>query len=166
MPARTKMSSKSKSNSTTNLNTKTDVVVDENVNETAPAPLKGVAASFEQRLRMLKFDLRKTETPVNKDEMFKMISDANALRGNSTRKTLRDPNTKKRPPTAYFLFSNDVRPIIQKKKPELKMTDISKVIGQQWRNLNDSQKKKYIDKAAKLKAEFDKNNAETEETDE
>jgi hypothetical protein len=43
----------------------------------------------------------------------------------------------------YITFSNKHRPILKKKHPDWKVTDISKELGKMWRNLSESQKKKY-----------------------
>jgi len=122
--------------------------------------LKGVAADFEKRLRMLEHDLKKSESPATKDEMIALLRKANRHRGNRTGKRLKDGNSTPKPPSAYLIYSNAVRSDVQKKNPNLKMTDISKVIGQQWRGLTDAQRQPHVDKAAKLKEEYTKNKAE------
>jgi hypothetical protein len=66
-----------------------------------------------------------------------------------------DSGKAKRPPSAYLLFSMEKRPELQAANPNLKLPDISKKLGAQWKALSDSEKKPYEDKAAKQKAAYD-----------
>ena len=62
-------------------------------------------------------------------------------------------NDLKRPLTAYMLFNNFRRPVLQKDHPgkspafalsfaaDFSLTDLSKLIGQEWKNLNEDQRK-------------------------
>jgi len=61
-------------------------------------------------------------------------------------------NEVKRPLTAYMLFNNYRRPILRSEHPgkfqilikpflDLSLPDLSKLIGQEWAQLNESQKK-------------------------
>lgn len=71
----------------------------------------------------------------------------------------KDPNAPKRPPTAYLLFSNAVR---NKVKAELEsggekvsLPEVSKETGERWRKLSAKEKKKYEDQHAKLMEPFE-----------
>jgi hypothetical protein len=55
--------------------------------------------------------------------------------------------TPKPPDSAYILFARDNRPHIIKDNPHMTFCDIGKTLGQQWRNLNDSDKQVYCEKA-------------------
>eukprot|EP01084_Bolivina_argentea_P288623 495421_1 len=61
----------------------------------------------------------------------------------------KDTNAPKRPQSSYFLFMNEIRPILRKKHPNKSMADISKLISVEWKKLKD--KTKYIEKAAEVK---------------
>eukprot|EP01083_Nonionella_stella_P080763 222056_1 len=61
----------------------------------------------------------------------------------------KDINAPKRPQSSYFLFMNERRPILRKKHSGKSMTDVSKLISVEWKKIDD--KKKYVEKAAKLK---------------
>jgi len=58
----------------------------------------------------------------------------------------------KRPKNAYMLFCDDNRKELHDKG--LKMTEISKKLGQRWKNLTDEQKLPYIEKHNELVQEF------------
>merc|ERR1719352_1138343 len=72
------------------------------------------------------------------------------------KKKAKDPNKPKRAMVAFMYFSIDQRPEVQKRQPELKIADVSKVLGQRWRNMTDSQKSKYDAKAAADKKRYEK----------
>ena len=61
----------------------------------------------------------------------------------------------KRSPTAFFLFAKDRRPAIKQDQPDAKVTDVAKILGQEWRNLADSSKVKYQTEAQRLKKIYD-----------
>lgn len=58
---------------------------------------------------------------------------------NATRKM----NGGKRKLTGYMKFAQEVRPRIMKESPGMKIPDIGRAIGAQWRALSDSEKAKY-----------------------
>jgi len=66
----------------------------------------------------------------------------------------KDPKAPKKPLTAYLLFSNSVRAQSRTENPELKMTQIAKVIGQKWKALTDEERQKWMDLAVKEKEEY------------
>jgi hypothetical protein len=61
----------------------------------------------------------------------------------------------KRPPSAYLLYSMDKRPELQAANPSLKLPDISKKLGAQWKALSASEKRPYEEKAQKQKAAYE-----------
>merc|ERR1712242_356192 len=78
----------------------------------------------------------------------------------------KDPNAPKKALTAYLLFSSSVRAQSRTENPEMKMTEIAKVIGNKWKALSEEEQKKWTDLAAKQKedykitiAEYQKNRA-------
>ena len=60
----------------------------------------------------------------------------------------------KKPLSAYMLFNQARNPVIKKENPEMKLVEISKVIGQEWGHLSDSQKAHYIKKAEEAKLDY------------
>merc|ERR1711959_130011 len=59
------------------------------------------------------------------------------------KKKAKDPNKPKRAMVAFMYFSIDQRPEVPKRQPELKIADVSKVLGERWRNMSAAQKAKY-----------------------
>jgi hypothetical protein len=80
--------------------------------------------------------------------------------GNKTEKRTRpqkekDPNAPKRPSNAYFLYCADHRDAMMKKHPELKIGQISKKLGVEWKELDSQTKKVYQNKFENAKKEYD-----------
>merc|ERR1712072_1211253 len=72
------------------------------------------------------------------------------------KKKAKDPNKPKRAMVAFMYFSIDQRPVMQRRQPELKIADVSKVLGERWRNMSAAQKAKYDAKAAADKKRYEK----------
>jgi len=60
----------------------------------------------------------------------------------------------KRPMNSFMLFSNEMRPILQSIHPDSTNNDISKLLGNIWKSMSADLKRPYMDRAAKIKAEF------------
>ncbi|XP_057775591.1 high mobility group B protein 7-like [Salvia miltiorrhiza] len=72
-------------------------------------------------------------------------------------KKAKNPNAKKRPPTAFFLFMDDFRKSFKEANPGCKsVATVAKEGGEKWKSLSDDEKKVYTDRAAELKAEYQK----------
>lgn len=85
-----------------------------------------------------------------------------------TEKKGKNPNAMKRPLTAFFLFMDDFRKTYKEENPDSKGgKEVAKEGGEKWKSMTDEEKKPYQDKAAELKAEYEKalesNNAEDED---
>merc|ERR1712228_1165772 len=76
------------------------------------------------------------------------------VRTKSYGKKPKDPNKPKGAMTSYMLFTNEVRDKFRAENPGKRITEISKLIGAEWRSLSDEEKKKYAEKSKKLKAEY------------
>ena len=81
----------------------------------------------------------------------------------SKAKKKKDPNLPKRATSAFMFYSAKIRPIIKEENPDIKFTEMGKVIGEKWRELSAEDKKefevmankdkqRYSDEMAKYKA--------------
>jgi upstream-binding transcription factor len=75
-------------------------------------------------------------------------------------------NGPKRPLSAYLLFCKEKREQVKTDHPEMKSKDIMKKLGEMWSELKEKEKKKYTEKAEKLKAEFESEKKKVEEVEE
>eukprot|EP00960_Hanusia_phi_P047941 758684-Hanusia_phi.AAC.1 len=98
------------------------------------------------------------------DDQYKVMSKAKDSEPTSCHMNcyVQDIQAPKRALSAYMLFANEVRADVVKKNPEMKMTEISKIIGDKWKALSADGKKKFENEAAKLKTEYEKEKAEYE----
>eukprot|EP01083_Nonionella_stella_P228433 809552_1 len=53
------------------------------------------------------------------------------------------PKGPKRPLSSFFRYSGDRRHVVKEDNPELKFTEIQKIIGEEWKKINKKDKKKY-----------------------
>lgn len=67
----------------------------------------------------------------------------------------KDPNAPKRASSAYLFYVNAKRDKARKDHPDLKMTEITSLLAEQWKGLSDREKKPYDDMAAKDKIRYD-----------
>ncbi|CCM04137.1 uncharacterized protein FIBRA_06299 [Fibroporia radiculosa] len=75
-------------------------------------------------------------------------------------KAKKDPKAPKRALSAYMFFSQDWRERIKAENPDAGFGEIGKLLGAKWKELDESEKKPYIEQAAR-----DKARAEKEKTD-
>lgn len=62
----------------------------------------------------------------------------------------------KRAPTSYLIYCKEKRPEVVKNKPELKATEILKVLGEMWREVPEEEKEKYRALSQQAKDELEK----------
>mgnify|MGYP003961876971 CR=1 FL=1 len=74
-------------------------------------------------------------------------------------KKVKDPNAPKRGKSSFMCFSVVARPKLAKESPNLAFGEYGKLIGAQWRELSDDDKKPYEKEAAKDKARYEKEKA-------
>ncbi|CAI2367848.1 unnamed protein product [Moneuplotes crassus] len=55
-------------------------------------------------------------------------------------KAEKDPNAPKKPLTAFMLYTNKRREEVMKENPGLKITEISSIIGREWKELTEEEK--------------------------
>ncbi|KAH0579835.1 hypothetical protein H2248_002664 [Termitomyces sp. 'cryptogamus'] len=72
-------------------------------------------------------------------------------------KAKKDPKAPKRALSAYMFFSQDWRERIKAENPDAGFGEVGKLLGAKWKELDDEEKKPYIEQAAK-----DKTRAEEE----
>jgi len=79
---------------------------------------------------------------------------------NKSKKKVKDPDAPKRPLSNYMYFTQDKRAEIVKNNPNASVTDVSKILGEEWSKLNKGKggkkgTKKFDESAAKDKARYD-----------
>ncbi|WFD35550.1 Non-histone chromosomal protein 6 [Malassezia cuniculi] len=67
-------------------------------------------------------------------------------------KSKKDPAAPKRPLSAYMFFSQDWRERIKAENPDAGFGDVGRLLGTKWKEMNDDEKKPYLDMAEKDKA--------------
>mgnify|MGYP002883919075 CR=1 FL=1 len=90
-----------------------------------------------------------------------------ALKRFKGKKKEKDPNAPKRAKTAYFFFMEEIRESVKSENPGMKLGEQMKEIGQQWRDLSESKKRKYTDLAEADKKRYaeEMGQVKTEESD-
>jgi high mobility group protein B3 len=58
----------------------------------------------------------------------------------------KDPSAPKRPMSAFLYFSQDRRRQIKDANPSLRNTEVSRILGELWRNASDEEKKPHVDR--------------------
>ena len=58
----------------------------------------------------------------------------------------KDPSAPKRPMSAFLYFSQGKRTLLKKEHPEMKNTEVSRLLGEMWRNAHESEKRPHIEK--------------------
>jgi hypothetical protein len=69
-------------------------------------------------------------------------------------KRLKDENAPKRAKSGYMFYCDSARPEAREANPDMKMTEISKVLGAGWQALSDEEKAPFIKKADKDKKRY------------
>merc|ERR1719334_2520502 len=93
---------------------------------------------------------------------FQKLKDENYLMKVKKAKKPKDKNAPKKPLTGFFLFNKDFR----KSHPQLKLTEMTKAAGLEWKALDEGKRKKYLDKAAKAKVRYQKDLAKYKKSNE
>jgi len=86
---------------------------------------------------------------------------ATGLKKMRKKKKPKDKNAPKRPLSGFFRFTKEFR----KAHPELKLTEVTKGSGAQWKGMDDAQKKKYMEPAAHATAKYQKELAKYKKSD-
>ena len=91
------------------------------------------------------------KTPIGKKRKLKEVSGASELQTSTApnneseaKRTPRDPSLPKRPHNAFFYFSQERRPAMQKEFPTLTKKEIAALLSQKWAELPPGEKAFYI----------------------
>ena len=90
--------------------------------------------------------------PPGHDARGVLIEDARPRKRN--KRGPKDPAAPKRASGAYVFFTNEMRPKVMVEYPGIKFVELGKVLGERWRALTPTQKKKYENMAANDKVRF------------
>mmetsp|Transcript_14783 Transcript_14783/g.35250 ORF Transcript_14783/g.35250 Transcript_14783/m.35250 type:complete len:104 (-) Transcript_14783:261-572(-) len=73
-------------------------------------------------------------------------------------KKVKDKDAPKKGRSAYIFFTMDRREELVAENPDLKgsVTEVSKILGAEWKKMTDKQKKPYEDQAKKDKERYEK----------
>lgn len=74
-----------------------------------------------------------------------------------------DPNAPVKPPSAYVMFSNDIRSEL--KKENYKFTDLAKIIGDRWKNIPLEDKERYEKIASAAREDYLKKTSDYQRTE-
>ena len=77
-------------------------------------------------------------------------------------KKMKNPNAPKRALSAWIIYTNEQRPKFKANNPEKSTTELTTLMSQEWRNMTDSDKKKYEDLAKVDKERYMKEKEEFE----
>ena len=66
----------------------------------------------------------------------------------------RDPNAPKRSPPAFFLFVNHCRPALKQEYPELRHTELVKLLSQKWSEMSEEEKKPFRNQEELLRQQY------------
>jgi len=61
----------------------------------------------------------------------------------------------KRPLSAFILFSNEIRPSVREENPSSSVVEVAKIIGEKWKSLPESDKRKFQNKAWEEKSKYE-----------
>lgn len=66
------------------------------------------------------------------------------------------PAPPKKPLTAFFIYKGDIYETIKKENPDLKMTELTKIISEKWNSIDAATKSKYEKKNEEAKEKYEK----------
>jgi len=74
----------------------------------------------------------------------------------------KDPKAPKRALSAYMFFSQDWRERIKAENPDASFGEVGKLLGAKWKELDEEEKKPYIEQAARDKTRAEQEKSEYE----
>lgn len=66
----------------------------------------------------------------------------------------KDPSAPKRPMSAFLYFSQDKRRKIKDANPGMRNTEVSRILGEMWKNASDAERNPHIDREATERAKY------------
>jgi hypothetical protein len=66
----------------------------------------------------------------------------------------RDLGLPKRPQSSYFLWANAVRPEIQRQNPGASITEMARILGEEWKFVTDDDKHYWDRRAAEMRKQY------------
>jgi len=66
----------------------------------------------------------------------------------------KDPSAPKRPMSAFLFFSQDKRRMIKGENPGMRNTEISRVLGEMWKEASDEMKSPHVEREARERAKY------------
>ncbi|XP_008810905.2 high mobility group B protein 7-like [Phoenix dactylifera] len=127
------------------------------------------SCSLDSKIRMsLEAQVVEKAAEVNKPVERKRAAPAERKeRKGKKEKKSKDSKAPKRPPTAFFLFMDDFRKQYKEAHPDSKsVATVAKEGGEKWKSMTDEERKPYLDRAAELKAEYEKEKEKSNEENE
>ena len=58
----------------------------------------------------------------------------------------KDPSAPKRPMSAFLYFSQGKRSVLKQQNPNMKNTEVSRLLGEMWRNASEEEKRPHVEK--------------------
>merc|ERR1712228_1083106 len=114
-----------------------------------------------------KFQAQLSEWKLREEAQGRDTSSKGGKRSKKAPKKPKQPDAMpKRNQSSYFLFSNERREQIKAENPSKKLTELSRLIADEWKKKSDDEKKVYADKSAVLKQAYLLRMEEYKKTDE
>ena len=88
--------------------------------------------------------------------VLKALQQASDIKIVGKTKKKKDPNAPKKNLNSYMFYTREVRQDVANANPTLKVNEVAKIIGGQWRKLSEEAKQPYIDLASEDKVRYDK----------
>lgn len=93
---------------------------------------------------------------LNRDSVAKHLKEQGILSKNSVfSKKNKDKNAPKKPSTPYLIFASEKRPIIKAEHPDISVTDATKLIAKEWKEITPEQKEYYLNKGKEKREAYD-----------
>ena len=71
-----------------------------------------------------------------------------------------DPSAPKRPMSAFLLYSQLLRTTVRAEHPDLKNTDISRLLGERWKSASEEERRPFLEKEKQAREQYSKDIAE------
>ena len=106
------------------------------------------------------------DTFSGKDFTIDDIKDMDTFMKPKKDKKVKDPKAPKRSLSAWIIYTTEQRPKFKAENPEKSNTELTTLMSQEWRNMTDEDKKKYVDLAIVDKQRYMKEKEEYESNSE